>query len=293
MLMANSLDSHFLKIIEKGAIQDDVIYYKNIESSKLISESIVALANTNGGDIIFGIDTNNNKFTISGISSDANIDTRINSISNIHENLHYVFLKFKFNSKLFLGIHVHKSLSSIYYEGKKYILRRKNILLDPPKVFISHSSQDKLYGDVLTRLLRDLGLTREQIIFTSDSNYGIPIGTNIFEYLRKQIGGNSYIIYLLSENYYDSIPCLNEMGAAWMIQNEYDVIGVPKFSFSSNKFSEGAIDPRKLGFLLDDRTRLTEFVAKIINKFDLKNINNMESNQIVDEAINSCNKINM
>lgn len=291
MNVSKSLELYFLEIINKRVPQEDVIYYKNIESVVEISKSIVALSNTNGGDIIFGIDTSNNRFLLSGISSDANIDARIESVSQILSKVNYVFLKFGDSSNKFLGIHVHKSVLPIYHEGKKYILKNGNILLDPPKIFISHSSQDKLYGDVLVRLLRELGLTRNQIIFTSDSNYGIPIGTNIFDHLRKQIGEYSHIIYLLSENYYGSIPCLNEMGAAWMIQNEYDVIGIPTFSFSNPKFSEGAIDPRKIGFLLDDRTRVTEFVVKILNKFHLTQIDNMESNRIVNDVIDSCKKI--
>lgn len=59
--------------------------------------------------------------------------------------------------------------------------------------------------------------------------------------------------------------------------------GIPTFSFSNSKFSEVAIVPRKIGFLLDDRT--------ILNKFNLANIDNLESNRIVNDVIDSCKKI--
>lgn len=36
------------------------------------------------------------------------------------------------------------------------------------KVFISHSSKDKVYGDILVDLLKGLGLKREEIIYTSN-----------------------------------------------------------------------------------------------------------------------------
>ncbi len=37
------------------------------------------------------------------------------------------------------------------------------------------------------------------------------------------------MIYHLSDNYYDSVACLNEMGAAWVVQNDYTVVGIPGF----------------------------------------------------------------
>ena len=35
------------------------------------------------------------------------------------------------------------------------------------RIFISHSRKDKAFGDVLVKLLRDIGLTQRQIIYTS------------------------------------------------------------------------------------------------------------------------------
>jgi len=137
------------------------------------------------------------------------------------------------------------------------------------KVFISHSSNDKHYGSAIVKLLRGIGLKREQIIFTSDEDYGIPINEDIFDYLKTQINGSAYIIYLLSDSYYNSIPCLNEMGAAWIIQNQYTLIAIPDFDFTNSNFINGAINPRRIGFKMNNEKRIVEFKNIISKEFGL------------------------
>lgn len=156
------------------------------------------------------------------------------------------------------------------------------------KIFISHSSMDKTYGEVLVKLLRELGLNREEIIFTSNDDYGIPLGENIFDYLKKQIKEGVYILYLLSDNYYNSVACLNEMGAAWIVQNEYTVIGVPNFNFDNPKFSEGAIDPKRIGFNMDNKKRVVEFKNKILERFKLS-IDEADWNNALDKYFDDLN----
>lgn len=172
------------------------------------------------------------------------------------------------------------------YEEKK--LSEERTEMSKQVIFISHRSEDKKYGLALVSLLRGLGLQRKQIVFTSDDDYGIPIGMNIFDYLRSQIGNGAYMIYLLSENYYESVPCLNEMGAAWVVQNDYTVIGVPGFNFDNPKFSEGAIDPRRIGFTLDNRKRLVEFKNIILDKFQLQ-VDEADWNSLLEKHIELMN----
>ena len=120
------------------------------------------------------------------------------------------------------------------------------------KIFISHSSKNKDYGNVLVELLRGVGVKEDEIIFTSNNAYGIPIGQNIYNWLKSQIAEKPFVIYLLSKEYYESIACLNEMGAAWIIENEHAMLFTPNFDLSSKEFQNGAIDPREIGFYIDD-----------------------------------------
>lgn len=143
------------------------------------------------------------------------------------------------------------------------------------KIFISHASANELYGEALVELLRGIGIQENEITFTSNVAYGIPIGQNIFDWLKSQINEKPYVIYLLSKEYYSSVACLNEMGAAWMIENEHVVIFVPTFDISSKEFQSGALDPRKIGFYADNEERLLEFIQHLGKYF------NITSNSII------------
>ncbi|MEJ5106642.1 toll/interleukin-1 receptor domain-containing protein, partial [Chryseobacterium sp. MYb328] len=137
------------------------------------------------------------------------------------------------------------------------------------KIFISHSSKDKNFGNSLVELLRSLGVKENEITFTSNTAYGIPIGQNIFKWLKSQITENPFVIYLLSEEYYRSVACLNEMGAAWIIENEHAAIFTPNFDLSSKEFQGGALDPREIGFYINDEERILAFIHHLSTKFEI------------------------
>lgn len=137
------------------------------------------------------------------------------------------------------------------------------------KIFISHASANKQYGDALVELLRGIGIGEDEIIYTSNPAYGIPLSQNIFKWLKTQITEKPFVIYLLSTEYYDSIACLNEMGAAWIIENEHAIIFTPGFEISSKEFQNGAIDPREIGFYLDNQERLLTFIQLLQTHFTI------------------------
>jgi len=139
------------------------------------------------------------------------------------------------------------------------------------KIFISHSSENKDYGNALVELLRGVGINENEVIFTSNTAYGIPISQNIFNWLKSQITEKPFVIYLLSKEYYSSIACLNEMGAAWVIENEHAILFTPNFDLSSKEFRDGAIDPREIGFYINDEERLHEFIQHLNKFFNLTN----------------------
>ena len=66
------------------------------------------------------------------------------------------------------------------------------------KIFISHTSKNKDYGNLLVDLLRNIGVKDIEIIFTSNIAFGIPVGKNIFNWLKSQIEEKPFVIYLLS-----------------------------------------------------------------------------------------------
>lgn len=139
------------------------------------------------------------------------------------------------------------------------------------KIFISHSSDNGAYGNALVELLRSLGIRENEVIFTSNIAYGIPLGENIFHWLKKQIKEKPYVIYLLSPSYYSSIACLNEMGAAWIVENDHTVIFTPDFKIDSREFQSGALDPREIGFFINNEERLISFIELLRKSFEISN----------------------
>ena len=150
-----------------------------------------------------------------------------------------------------------------------------NVAGDTPIIFLSHKSDDQKYGDALERFIVGLGVKREQLIYTSHPLHKIPLDDNIYNYLRKNISKRVFMIILWSDKYLESPACMNEMGAAWVVQCDYTNIYVPTFSFGNPKYHECAVDTKKMGAVLNGdrncRQNMMELKNKIQALFSLQN----------------------
>ena len=173
----------------------------------------------------------------------------------------------------------------------KKLQEEKSSIYKQMKIFISHSSKNSNYGNALVNLLISVGIKAEQIIFTSNDAYGIPLGKNIFSWLKNTINEKPYVIYLLSSEYYNSVACLNEMGAAWIVENEHTMIFTPDFKLESYEFRNGAIDPREIGFRINNHNKLIEFIEGFKNNFDISS-NPVLINQKITEFLEQIKNFN-
>lgn len=136
------------------------------------------------------------------------------------------------------------------------------------KLFISHSSKDKSIIKPLIDLIESIGLKEEQIFFSSSSAYGVDLGENIFERLKKELSNEVFALFILSNNFYSSPVCLCEMGAVWINSKKQIPILIPPFSFDEMK----GVFPNFLGFKMDDKNELNSFKQQIENYFGLTQI---------------------
>lgn len=166
------------------------------------------------------------------------------------------------------------------------------------KIFISHSSYDKDYANAVFELLEDIGLNEKQIFCSSIPGCGIPLDQDIYTYIKQQFQEYSmHVIFVLSDNYYQSSACLNEMGATWILQNRYTSILLPGFEF---KDIEGAINPRKMSLKLDNRPmevkeQLGKLKDSILEEFSLPSLTDVRWEQkrnLFLDKINACPKAN-
>lgn len=142
----------------------------------------------------------------------------------------------------------------------------------PYKIFISHSSRDLVFVQPLVELFEHIGLNPENMFCSSVTGYNVPLDGNIYNYLKEQFQYfNLRVIFVLSENYYNSPDSLNEMGAAWVLQHKYTSVLLPKFDFRDVK---GVIDQMRISIKLDSeeyelKARLNELRKTIVSEMGL------------------------
>ena len=150
--------------------------------------------------------------------------------------------------------------------------RKTEMLEKKPKIFISHSSKDVAYVAQIVNLLDGMGLNQTQIFCSSLPGYGIPIDTNIFDYLRNQfLEYDLHVFFIHSENYYRSPISLNEMGAAWALRNTVTSLLLPGFGFSQ---MTGVVNNQSIAIKLDGdlselQDKLNQLYDKVVLEFDL------------------------
>jgi len=149
----------------------------------------------------------------------------------------------------------------------------------PPVIFLSHSQKDQRYADPLRTFISDLGVSDDQIIYTSHPKHKIPVGENIYNYLAKRIHEDSLMINLWSNNYFESLACICETGAAWVSGCEYEKLCIPPLSFNDERFLATPIDPQKMGVVLEGsdicRKGMTELGIRIKRFFKISDEQNI------------------
>lgn len=160
----------------------------------------------------------------------------------------------------------------------------------PYKLFISHATKNSDYVKLLINLLEDIGLNESNVFCSSMPSYGVPLDEDIYDYLSKQFNTyNLRVLFILSDEYYESPASLNEMGAAWILKSQYTSILLPRFDFRSIR---GAVNPNKAAIKIDSAHeelthRLGELKDNLINEFGLQPIQSTRWERYRDEFINN------
>lgn len=152
------------------------------------------------------------------------------------------------------------------------------------KIFISHSSEDKmLIDEFVDKVLRlSCGFKTSEIIYTSLHTTGVKFGENIPQFIKENIETSSVIFFMISPNYRKSEVCLNEMGAAWALNKKMISFLLPNTSFNS------------LGWLtsFDKAIKIydSEGLDKLATMLSRKNLDIADWNRQKDLFITFCNE---
>lgn len=100
------------------------------------------------------------------------------------------------------------------------------------KVFISHAYKDRVIVDAFVELLTKAGIPERKIVCSSTPGTQIHAGRPLYAELRRELSNEKvFVIFMLSDNFYASSVCLNEMGAAWIMNTKNEMILLPGFGF--------------------------------------------------------------
>lgn len=137
------------------------------------------------------------------------------------------------------------------------------------KIFISHSSKDKKYVEEIINLIETIGIKSNQIFCSSFEGYGISLGDNFLDTLKKELNDEILVIFVLSNNFYKSPISLCEMGATWIKTNIHIPVLIPPFNFNKMK---GVIQNTQ-GLKLNEPLQLNLLKEKLEEAFNLQSLN--------------------
>lgn len=127
------------------------------------------------------------------------------------------------------------------------------------KIFISHASEDEPLVSAVVNLLSLIGVPDKQIFCTSLPGYDIDLGDNWLDTLKKEITDGVLVLFVLSENYFQSTICLCEMGAAWALSKKHIPILLPTIDFEKAR----AVIPLTQGMKINQKHKWTKLKSQL------------------------------
>lgn len=116
------------------------------------------------------------------------------------------------------------------------------------KIFVSHSSKDKVLVDLFVHDILRLGsgMSEEEIFYTSCEGMDIKSGDDFRSAIRDALISAELTILIITPNYKASEVCLNEMGAAWVLGKKVVPLIVDPIDYESVGV---LMRPKQIGFL--------------------------------------------
>jgi hypothetical protein len=141
-------------------------------------------------------------------------------------------------------------------------------------IFVSHSSKDTgLIKSFIDKILKlTLKVDSDQIFCTSLEESSIKSGEDFRDAIKGSLQKATLVLLIITENYRTSEVCLNEMGAAWVLNNKIVSFIVPPVDYKSVGFIQ---EPNQL-LKLNKKEDILKFIdeeKKESNKIKIGEIN--------------------
>ncbi len=154
------------------------------------------------------------------------------------------------------------------------------------KIFISHSSKDTKIVNLFCDLILNnaLGIDINQLRCTSIEGTKPKSGSDFKTWIKNNLKEATFILQFISKNYKESEVCLNEMGAAWVLDSKVVPIIV-----EPDSYDVGFINQTTQQIQLSNKTSILSFISDHNNDLGIKNIHHARLNSKVDEFLESLN----
>ena len=152
------------------------------------------------------------------------------------------------------------------------------------KIFISHRSLDSKIVNELVQYMENVGIEKDEIFYTSADSTGarFDLGPEVKQALNEA----EIYIAILSNNYFNSVYCCNELGFLWASNKNVIVFGLP-----------GIDSPKDYcGFVADwmnrrlNNPRHIDFLYEQIKGYSIKQLSVLKLNEYKDAYIEKANK---
>lgn len=152
------------------------------------------------------------------------------------------------------------------------------------KIFISHSTQDKIVADIFVDFLIAVGISREEIFCSSLP--GNNVKENITTEIRESLDSSNVYICILSSSYYQSAYCLNEAGIIWYKKAATIIIGLPEITIDN---MHGFINK---DYMIRHLNNSDDIYAIIDDVISVLNLNQIKHQVISTETVKLVRKYN-
>ncbi len=163
-----------------------------------------------------------------------------------------------------------------------------------PLVFISHRGTQTPFVTALVDLLEKCGFTCDNLFCSSVPGFNIGLDEDIIETLRKKfVDYDLYVVYVFSTDFFESAYCLNEMGAAWVLQVENSIIVMHDMDES---VIDGVVNKTKTRVSFKDsdlqlKNRMAELREKLLSYAGIPKVEEVNWNRYYDKFISDVNNI--
>ncbi len=154
------------------------------------------------------------KLVLNSVSKDIK---KIKNIEDVQKNIKFILDK-----------NINQHFDSLGIKKKK-----ANADADTRKILICHTENDKVFCDILFKLLIECEFDSSEIIYTSCDEAGsrIPDGKDIFDYLReffvKSISLKKlFVFYITSPSMAHSWGAMSEVGAGWITKTDHRIVAI-------------------------------------------------------------------